>query len=297
MKRIVLILACAIAAFHGLGAQQRWTIRARREAAAAQLTATRHAPLPPEVSQYWFVQDVPGASAGEGRVDCRQVSRDSRKAFARSPTKTSRRVCRSSTDSISTRRRSLTTRATTRGVALAGLSRFAEADAVFTAMLASRVERVSQGSRSSASWRRSRWRDRMPREPKRSCAGSSPRIAERAGGGAACARAGRRDAQSSRARARTVPSHLLRQPAQPAGRRRAERHRAPAVLVDDLVGPGGACAASRATPVRRAPLGAGARGIRSRRQGRRRRQQAIWWRCGSPSATTTSIAIARRGTG
>ena len=68
MKRVIFILACAVVAFHGLGAQQTIDDTRAREAAAVQLTATRHAPLPPNVSQYWFVQDVPGASAGEGRA-------------------------------------------------------------------------------------------------------------------------------------------------------------------------------------------------------------------------------------
>ena len=53
MKRVIFILVCAVAvvAFHGLGAQQTIDDTRAREAAAAQLTATRHAPLPPNVSQ------------------------------------------------------------------------------------------------------------------------------------------------------------------------------------------------------------------------------------------------------
>src|SRR5678816_3879545 len=54
VKRVIFILACAVAAFHGLGAQQTVDDARAREAAAVQLTATRHAPLPPNVSQYWF---------------------------------------------------------------------------------------------------------------------------------------------------------------------------------------------------------------------------------------------------
>ena len=75
VKRVIFILACAVVAFHGLGAQQTIDDTRAREAAAVQLTATRHAPLPPNVSQYWFVQDVPGASAGERRASATALSR------------------------------------------------------------------------------------------------------------------------------------------------------------------------------------------------------------------------------
>src|SRR4029078_5954407 len=68
VKRVIFILACAVAAFHGLGAQQTVEDTRALEAAAVQLTATRHAPLPSNASQYWFVQERPGAAAGEGRA-------------------------------------------------------------------------------------------------------------------------------------------------------------------------------------------------------------------------------------
>lgn len=136
MKRLVLVFVCAVAAFHGLGAQQTLDDARARDRAAVQLTATRHAPLPPDLSQYWFVQDGPGASVGEGRPDAAAFARFAKgvRAVASGdfaaglPFLTGLDM---STTSLAGYARYYT------GVALAGLSRFAEADAIFTSMLAS----------------------------------------------------------------------------------------------------------------------------------------------------------------
>ena len=74
VRRFVLILVCAIVALHGLGAQQTSDATHAREAAPAQLTPTRHAPLPADPSQYWFIREV-GAFAGGGRPDSVALAR------------------------------------------------------------------------------------------------------------------------------------------------------------------------------------------------------------------------------
>jgi peptidoglycan lytic transglycosylase len=139
VRRSVLILVCAVAALHGLGAQQTIDDTRARETAALQLTATRHAPLPADLSQYWFVQDVAGASAGERRPNPAVLAR-----FA----KAARAIADEDFAAAWPLLNGLDLSATPladyaryySGVALAGLSRLAEADTVFTAMLASRRE-------------------------------------------------------------------------------------------------------------------------------------------------------------
>ena len=141
MKRVTFILACAVAvvAFHGLGAQQTVDDRRAREAAAAQLTATRHAPLPPNVSQYWFVQDVPGASAGEGRANATALSRFAKGVRAVASEDYAAGLSLLNGLDLRTTPLAGYTRYYT-GVALAGLARFAEADAVFTSMMTTRPD-------------------------------------------------------------------------------------------------------------------------------------------------------------
>jgi soluble lytic murein transglycosylase len=139
VKRLVLVLVCAVAAFHGLGAQQTVDDARARDAAPAQLTATRHAPLPTDVSQYWFVRDVPGASAGEGRVNPTALAR-----FAKGV----RAVASEDFAAGLSLLNGLDLNATPlagysryyTGIALAGLSRFAEADAIFTSMMTARPD-------------------------------------------------------------------------------------------------------------------------------------------------------------
>ena len=161
MRRSVLILVCAVAALHGLGAQQTGDDDRAREAAAAQLTATRHAPLPSDLSQYWFVQDVPGASPERaGRI--LPSSRDSPKALARLPTRTSRRDCRSlngldlSTTPLAGYARYYT------GVALAGLSRVRRSGRRVHDDAGQRLATGISKRRFPLERRKSRWRDRMP---------------------------------------------------------------------------------------------------------------------------------------
>ena len=133
MKRLVLILVCAIAALHGLGAQQGIDDSRARAAAAAQLTATRHAPLPADRSQYWFVQDVPGV--GEGRPDSAVYARFAKGVRAIADNDFAAGLSLVSGSDVSATPLANYARYYT-GVALAGLSRFTEADAVFTALLA-----------------------------------------------------------------------------------------------------------------------------------------------------------------
>jgi len=138
VKRVIFILACAVAAFHGLGAQQTIDDTRARDAAAVQLTATRHAPLPSNVSQYWFVQGVSSASAG-ARADAAALARLAKGI----------RAVASEDYSAGQSLLSGLTLGTTplagyaryyNGVALAGLSRYAEADAIFTSMMTSRPD-------------------------------------------------------------------------------------------------------------------------------------------------------------
>ena len=141
MKRVIFILACALAgvAFHGLGAQQSIDDTRAREAAAVQLTATRHAPLPPNVSQYWFVQAVAGASAGEGRANATALSRFAKGVRAVASEDFAAGLSLLNGLDLGTTPLAGYTRYYT-GVALVGLARFAEADAVFTSMMTSRPD-------------------------------------------------------------------------------------------------------------------------------------------------------------
>jgi soluble lytic murein transglycosylase len=127
---------CAIAALHALGAQQTIGDSRARDVAAAQLTATRHAPLPSQLSQYWFVQDVPGASAGEGRAASAALSRfvKGAKSVANEEYAAGLQLLDGldlNTTPVGGYARYYT------GVALAGLSRYTEAEAIFASMLAS----------------------------------------------------------------------------------------------------------------------------------------------------------------
>ena len=137
MKRLVLVLVCAVAAFHGLGAQQTVEDARPRAVAPAQLTATRHAPLPTDVSQYWFVQDVPGASAGEGRANSAALARFAKGVRAVASDDFAAGLSLLSGLDLNPAPLAGYARYYT-GVALAGLSRFAEADAIFTSMMTAR---------------------------------------------------------------------------------------------------------------------------------------------------------------
>jgi soluble lytic murein transglycosylase len=139
VKRVIFILACAVAAFHGLGAQQTVEDTRGREAAAVQLTATRHAPLPSDASQYWFVQDGPGATAGEGRATATARARFSKGVQAVASEDFAAGLSLLNGLELSTTPLAGYTRYYT-GVALAGLSRFAEADTIFTSMMTSRPD-------------------------------------------------------------------------------------------------------------------------------------------------------------
>jgi soluble lytic murein transglycosylase len=125
---------------HGVGAQQsledaRARAAAPSQPASVQLTATRHAPLPADVSQYWFVKDVPGASPGMGRPESAVYAR-----FAKGVRAVATEDFSGGLDLLT----GLDMRATPlagyaryyTGVALAGLLRHAEADALFTSMMA-----------------------------------------------------------------------------------------------------------------------------------------------------------------
>ena len=143
MNRLVLVVVCAVAAFHPLGAQQ--TIEDTRTTAATtggsnpQLTATRHAPLPPDLSQYWFVQDVPGASAGEGRLESAVFARFAKGVRAVASEDFAGGLSLLSGLDLGTTPLAAYARYYT-GVALAGLSRLAEADIIFTSMVSSPPE-------------------------------------------------------------------------------------------------------------------------------------------------------------
>ena len=137
MKRVIFILACGVAAFQGLGAQQTVDDTRAREAAAVQLTATRHAPLPSEVSQYWFVQDGPGSSAGEGRGNAAALVRFTKGVQAVASDDFAAGLSLLNGVDLSSTPLADYSRYYT-GVALAGLSRFAEAETIFTAMMTSR---------------------------------------------------------------------------------------------------------------------------------------------------------------
>ena len=139
MKRVIFILACAVAAFHGLGAQQTVDDTPAREGAAVQLTATRHAPLPSDVSQYWFVQDGPGALAGEGRANTAALARFAKGVQAVASEDYAAGLSLLNGLDLTTRPLAAYSRYYT-GVALAGLSRLAEADTLFTSMMTSRPD-------------------------------------------------------------------------------------------------------------------------------------------------------------
>lgn len=139
MKRVILVLACAVVAYQFLEAQQTVDDTRAREAAAAQLTATRHAPLPSDISQYWFVQDVPGASAGQGRANAAAFARFAKgvRAVASEDFATGLSLL-NGLDLGATPLAGYARYYT--GVALTGLSRFSEADAVFTSLMTSRPD-------------------------------------------------------------------------------------------------------------------------------------------------------------
>jgi soluble lytic murein transglycosylase len=137
VKRVIFILACTVAAFHGLGAQQTFDDTRAREAAAVQLTATRHAPLPSDVSQYWFVQNVPGATAGEARADTAALARFAKGVRAVASDDFAAGFALLNGLDLRTTPLAGYARYYT-GIALTGLSRFAEADAIFTSMMTSR---------------------------------------------------------------------------------------------------------------------------------------------------------------
>ena len=139
MKRVIFILACAVAAFHGLGAQQAVEDTRAREAADVQLTATRHAPLPSDVSQYWFVQDGAGVAAGEGRARTVALARFAKGVQAVASQDFAAGFSLLNGLDLSTTPLAGYSRYYT-GVALAGLSRFAEADTIFTSMMTSRPD-------------------------------------------------------------------------------------------------------------------------------------------------------------
>ncbi len=137
MKRVILILACAVAAFQGLRAQQTPDETRAREAAAVQLTATRHAPLPTDVSQYWFVQEMPGGTAAEGRADAAALTRFTKGVRAVASEDFAAGLSLLSGLKLNATPLAAYTRYYT-GVALVGLSRLPEADAIFTSMMTSR---------------------------------------------------------------------------------------------------------------------------------------------------------------
>jgi peptidoglycan lytic transglycosylase len=141
VKRLVLVLACAVAALHGVGAQQTLEDARAREAApgqltSVQLTATRHAPLPTDLSQYWFIQDVPGASTGEGRPNAAVYARFAKGVRAVLDEDFAGGLSLLTGLDMSATPLAAYARYYT-GVALAGLLRYPEADALFTSMMSS----------------------------------------------------------------------------------------------------------------------------------------------------------------
>jgi soluble lytic murein transglycosylase len=136
VKRSLLVLACAVAAFQGFGgAQQALDDTRARESAAVQLTATRHAPLPSDASQYWFVQDGRDASGGEGRAEAAIHSRFVKGVQAVASKDFSGGLALLNGLDLQGTPLAGYARYYT-GVALAGLSRYPEADALFTSMMA-----------------------------------------------------------------------------------------------------------------------------------------------------------------
>jgi soluble lytic murein transglycosylase len=134
VKQHAVILACAIAALHVVAAQQAAEVVKPAQDAPPTLTVTRHAPLPSDVSQYWFVQDVPRASA-ENRSTPAVLARFSKavKAIAGSDYAAALPLLSGldlTTSPLANYARYYT------GVAQIGLSRFADADATLTALLA-----------------------------------------------------------------------------------------------------------------------------------------------------------------
>jgi peptidoglycan lytic transglycosylase len=65
VKQVTLTLAFVVVALHLVGAQQTGD-EALRDGTGVRLAATRHPALPPEQSQYWFVRDT---APGSGSVD------------------------------------------------------------------------------------------------------------------------------------------------------------------------------------------------------------------------------------
>jgi soluble lytic murein transglycosylase len=134
---VLAIVCVVVAAFHGLGAQQTVSDVTPRPA-DVQLVATRHAPLPADLSQYWFVQYVPGASAGEGRPNPAAFAKFAKGVRAIADGDHAGGLPLVNGNELSGTALSDYARYY-QGVALAGLSRFADADTVFTALMA--VER------------------------------------------------------------------------------------------------------------------------------------------------------------
>jgi soluble lytic murein transglycosylase len=141
VNRGILIFACAAAAFHALGAQQTLGDAQPRDASAVPLTATRHAPLPSDISQYWFVQDVSAASAGEGRGSAATLDRFARGVRAVASQDFSGGLSLLNGIDLETTPLAGYARYYT-GVALVGLARLPEADALFTSMMTSRPDGV-----------------------------------------------------------------------------------------------------------------------------------------------------------
>lgn len=137
MNRVIFVLACAVIAIHGLGAQQGIEDARARETAAVQLTATRHAPLPPDVSQYWFVRDEPGG--GEGRRQSAALARLTKAARAIADKDYAGGLTLLNGLNVGSSPLSAYVKYYT-GVALAGLARYDEADAIFTAMMSARPD-------------------------------------------------------------------------------------------------------------------------------------------------------------
>ena len=144
VKRVIFILACAVAvvAFHGLGAQQTIDDTRAREAAAVQLTATRHAPLPPNVSRmpgsFRMCLEHQQVRAGQDPTALSRFAKGVRAVASEDFA-----AGLSLLNGLDLGRTPLAgyTRYYT-GVALAGLARFAEADAVFASMMTSRPDGI-----------------------------------------------------------------------------------------------------------------------------------------------------------
>jgi len=130
VKQVIVTLALTVVGLHLVGAQQG-TEDARRDDAEVRLAATPHAPLPTDRTQYWFVRDV--ALARSAAADpalarfARGVNAIGEGNFATAlPLVNDPALAKTP---LADYARYYT------GVALAGLSRFSEADSVFSALL------------------------------------------------------------------------------------------------------------------------------------------------------------------